>query len=471
MNQLRPKILIYTDFGGGKNRNNELVTDIQTSEELASAAWKSTLQEDLFFNDSAKPLDPYEAALHLAKSFPFKTTHNKKIHTIVVHVIDPGVGNNASKNSQPRSIVLRKDGLLFIGPDNGSLSFVCPKDLIEEIWEIDSLKVQKLSKVDLHAGGTFHGRDLFLEVALRIAAKEATFADLAVPYEKSDLQSKFSYQNFKSDIRRIEKLKFIKINTKRAYYNFDKNKSLFEVAFLLGVIQSPLYSIKNDSSKSKSKRIFFINYINENNLIAIINSKTNNVYIGPNNGYGTAFFKDFDKKDIHVKVISKLFLKRLLEEKSNNKAFLMIKNEPIFIEKLQEVEFLGDIHSLTRDEQNRPISLKAKVWIDLYGNIKTTARSELLNEAKNENASLKITLNGITHKAKFADTFSEVEEGELFVYNGSSAGLGPNPRRSSRYVEVASNGIYGKFSVEFFKNKNSIPKSSDLLIFEFDYKN
>lgn len=120
---LSPDIFIYTDFGGGKNLE-ELVSDLQTSGEIASAAWKATQHPALYINDSAVPLNPRQAALRLAATFPYEPRSADGIERIVVHVIDPGVGNDQTE--EPRALVLRKDGTLFIGPDNGTLSFACP---------------------------------------------------------------------------------------------------------------------------------------------------------------------------------------------------------------------------------------------------------------------------------------------------------------------------------------------------------
>ena len=98
INQQRPKIYLYTDFGGGKNEG-KAVADLQTSGEIASAAWKSTLQKELHINDSAAPLSIVRAACCLAKTFPYDAGQELPLHTIVVHVIDPGVGDQQDKEN------------------------------------------------------------------------------------------------------------------------------------------------------------------------------------------------------------------------------------------------------------------------------------------------------------------------------------------------------------------------------------
>ena len=70
----------------------------------------------------------------------------------------------------------------------------------------------------------------------------------------------------------------------------------------------------------------------------------------------------------------------------------------------------------------------------------------------------------------FADTFSQVSEGELFIYNGSSGVVGANPHRSKRYVEVTANGVFGKFGIDYFEKEGKKPESGAPVSFAFTYK-
>jgi S-adenosylmethionine hydrolase len=364
INFQRPKIYIYTDFGGGKNQG-VLLADLQTSGEITSAAWKTTLQQELYINDSAEPLSPVQAAIRLAKTFPYEEKNRGHrvikeipIHAIVVHVVDPGVGNNTARdNPQPRSLVLRKDGVLFIGPDNNSLSFACPQGSISGIWEINAEALTSLSRINTSTGGTFRGRDIFCEAAFRLAA-------------------------------------------------------------------------------------------GSDSLIAIINHTNGNGFIGPNNGIGSSFFKHFPKEDIETFHLTKEAFESIKSENNNELAYLLIKQQPLFKEDLKEIDFLREEKDLIKDRQGRPKRLKAKIWVDLYGNIKTSAQSPLLNEVKRLKATVQVNLNGVQKTVAFAETFSQVSEEQLFIYNGSSGTLGPNPHRSKRYVELTANGIFGKFGVD-----------------------
>src|SRR5262249_50728480 len=132
-------------------------------------------------------------------------------------------------------------------------------------------------------------------------------------------------------------------------------------------------------------------------------------------------------------------------------------------------DFLGEVEDLIKDENGCPIKIKAKIWIDLYGNMKTTIPSWLLNEAKQLHASISVIINGIKKTVVLAETFSQVPNGQLFIYNGSSGTIGPNPHRSKRYVEITSNGIFGAFGVDFFENNGIKPQSGDIIWAEFDY--
>ena len=119
-------IYVFTDFAAGIHKQNQPVGDWQTAIELAGTGWKLTHHPYIFINDGAASLDPAKAGTQLAAAFPYLGTHTSKtIKRLVVHVIDPGVGNTSH---HPRSLVLRKDGTLFIGPDNGTLSLACPPD-------------------------------------------------------------------------------------------------------------------------------------------------------------------------------------------------------------------------------------------------------------------------------------------------------------------------------------------------------
>lgn len=487
INLLRPKIYIYTDFGGGKNKNQPLV-DLQTSGEISSAAWKETLQEELYINDSAEPLSIGHAAVNLAKTFPYQEKGQKllennddpkkiAIRTIVVHVVDPGVGNDLDeKNPQPRSIILRKDGVLFIGPDNGSLSFVCPPGSIAGAWEIKGKALTPLSGIDTDVGGTFHGRDIFSEAAFRIAAGIISPDEIGTTYENLDLKNRLTYSpEYKRLFNVISPLVFTTIRTDRIIYEASHldDHELFEKAFLLGIVQSSLYEEGQSVALTNSKKLFVADpksIKDEDFLIAVVNNKTGNIFIGPDNGLGTSFIKYYPKEDVEIFHITKSVLEWTIKENNNENVCALLEQQKLFVGSPKEINFFGNEVDLKRDSIERPYYLKARIWIDLYGNIKTTVQSSLLDEIKHYKGSVKVIINGVEKQvSSFAETFSQVPSEQLFLYNGSTGAIGPNPHRSNRYVELTANGVFGKFGIDFFEKEGVKPKSGDILELYFEY--
>ncbi len=98
------------------------------------------------------PGDIRRAAVMLWQSEPYFPPG-----TIFLGVVDPGVG------SARKAIICRTARGLFVGPDNGLVSYLW-KDLRMQKWEIDQTTNSKgLSS------NTFHGRDLFAPVAAKLA--------------------------------------------------------------------------------------------------------------------------------------------------------------------------------------------------------------------------------------------------------------------------------------------------------------
>ena len=76
--------------------------------------------------------------------------------TIFLTVVDPGVGTHR------RPIIIKADGYMYVGPDNGVFSFILGGDW--QAWEI--------ANPDLmlpNPGNTFHGRDIFAPGAAHAA--------------------------------------------------------------------------------------------------------------------------------------------------------------------------------------------------------------------------------------------------------------------------------------------------------------
>jgi S-adenosyl-L-methionine hydrolase (adenosine-forming) len=77
--------------------------------------------------------------------------------TIHLAVVDPGVG------SERRGLILRSDGHVFVGPDNGLFSLVVPES-------VEAFEIQSSAYPASTVSNTFHGRDIFAPVAAALAA-------------------------------------------------------------------------------------------------------------------------------------------------------------------------------------------------------------------------------------------------------------------------------------------------------------
>ncbi|MCI4434486.1 MAG: SAM-dependent chlorinase/fluorinase [Thermoplasmata archaeon] len=100
--------------------------------------------------DITHDIDPFDILhgayilLNIIGYFPPDTIH--------VMVIDPGVGTSR------KGVLARLERGYFVGPNNGLLTFV--RDMVRDIYEII---------VPSDASRTFHGRDVFVPVAAKLA--------------------------------------------------------------------------------------------------------------------------------------------------------------------------------------------------------------------------------------------------------------------------------------------------------------
>jgi S-adenosylmethionine hydrolase len=99
------------------------------------------------------PGDIRAGAFALAASYAFFPRH-----TIHVAVVDPGVG------TKRRAIAVETSNYIFVGPDNGLLSWALEKEKIRAIYSLENPAYQ-LPQVS----ATFHGRDVFAPVAAHLS--------------------------------------------------------------------------------------------------------------------------------------------------------------------------------------------------------------------------------------------------------------------------------------------------------------
>jgi S-adenosylmethionine hydrolase len=107
--------------------------------------------------DISHEIKPYavgDAAFTLSQAYPCFPAGT--IHLVVV---DPGVG------SARRPLLVEADGHLFIGPDNGVLTFPIDRDQSARV-----LHITAESRFRQPVSNTFHGRDVFAPTAAHLAA-------------------------------------------------------------------------------------------------------------------------------------------------------------------------------------------------------------------------------------------------------------------------------------------------------------
>lgn len=97
------------------------------------------------------PFSITEGAFVLAKSYK-----QAPRHSVHIGVVDPGVG------TERKGVVFKTRDFWFVGPDNGLLYPAAEDNEIENIYEIDSNRVNRTGL------STFHGRDIFAPIAGRL---------------------------------------------------------------------------------------------------------------------------------------------------------------------------------------------------------------------------------------------------------------------------------------------------------------
>lgn len=131
----------------------------------------------------------WEAAYRLNQTVPYWPKG-----TVFVSVVDPGVGTDR------KSVVAEtNDGHYIVTPDNGSLTLLADKIGIKELREIDE-------KINRRAGSgdsyTFHGRDVYVYTAARLAAGKISFSEVGPKLDR--MVVKFDYQKAELSENRLK---------------------------------------------------------------------------------------------------------------------------------------------------------------------------------------------------------------------------------------------------------------------------
>ena len=119
---------------------------------LAADVPRVTLMAD------APMFDPQSAGLLLSC-----LCDNLPPHTLVLAVVDPGVGGDR------RPVIIKNDRHLFVGPDNGLF--------IPIVDRSETCQIETIAWRPHRLSDTFHGRDLFAPVAARLANGEEVEGD------------------------------------------------------------------------------------------------------------------------------------------------------------------------------------------------------------------------------------------------------------------------------------------------------
>lgn len=135
-------IALFTDFGVQSLYLAEVEAVVR---QLAPSVHVYTLVAD------APRCDPLRSGYLLAA-----ISHRLPAQTIVIGVVDPGVGTD-----QRLPIVLESGGRMYVGPGNALFSQVSQEGPVQHLWEI-VWNPDRLST-------TFHGRDLFAPIAAQLA--------------------------------------------------------------------------------------------------------------------------------------------------------------------------------------------------------------------------------------------------------------------------------------------------------------
>lgn len=172
----QPVLLYQTDFGLKDGA-------VAAMKGVAYSVSPRLAQYDLTHEIPA--YDIWTAAYRLRQTIPFWPAG-----TVVVSVVDPGVGSNR------RSVVAKlRTGQFIVTPDNGTLTLLAKEVGIAALRLIDEKRNRLPGSSDSY---TFHGRDLYAYTAARLAAGKIRFEEIGtmldpasavlLPYQEAQIK-------------------------------------------------------------------------------------------------------------------------------------------------------------------------------------------------------------------------------------------------------------------------------------------
>ena len=133
---------------------------------------------ELVIADLTHEIEPYN--IHDASYRLLQSVTYWPAGTVFVSVVDPGVG------SDRRSVVAKlATGQLVLTPDNGTLTYLATYIGIAELRVINEATERLAGSAESH---TFHGRDVYMYNAARLASGAISFEELGTPEPKEAIQ-------------------------------------------------------------------------------------------------------------------------------------------------------------------------------------------------------------------------------------------------------------------------------------------
>lgn len=191
-------IICITFIGCGEKNNLPAAVVIQTDFGLKDGAVSAmkgvahSVDESLPLYDLTHEIPAYniwEAAYRLNQTVPYW-----KKGTVFVSVVDPGVG------TERNSIVVKtKSGQYIVTPDNGTLTLISDEIGIDAVRKIDETINRREGSADSY---TFHGRDVYVYVAARLASGKISFEEVGPVLDKPIV--KIPYQHAEGNLEGAE---------------------------------------------------------------------------------------------------------------------------------------------------------------------------------------------------------------------------------------------------------------------------
>ena len=160
------KLVVQTDFG------------LQDGAVNAMYGVAYQVAPKLVIADLTHEIEPYN--IHDASYRLLQSVTYWPAGTVFVSVVDPGVG------SDRRSVVAKlATGQLVLTPDNGTLTYLATYIGVAELRVINEATERLAGSAESH---TFHGRDVYMYNAARLASGAISFEELGTPEPKEAIQ-------------------------------------------------------------------------------------------------------------------------------------------------------------------------------------------------------------------------------------------------------------------------------------------